>query len=445
MVRSSIRSRTVAGGVILVALGLSGSAHAQPGDHVRVGDAELIPKVVLGTKYRTNAYLQEAEETPGLALFLSPSAELKLDGQDVKLDLGASYHLRKYVNQDLANLDRFRDGKFDLDLGLLPKSVIGFELSETFASSSRESEAWYAESNALITHLRNDLGGALAFHPGGALEAKAGGHFSWDDYNVPEGSNIEADANYNARLGYGPAGEFKWRFFPRTAVLLNASMDWFKWNNNLVNIQSGAGQTTTEYGSYLGMPDGTLLTVSGGLRGRFTERIAVGLVLGYNKAVYDEQTVIDDGSNEPEAAGDIDPVASGFGTDSSGLDNLLANASVEYALSETHRVAVGFDRALQDSYFTNYVVHNYAFLRYHVLLGTRFGVGAEGGFAQETFRGEVARTDLVVRTRLNGTYAANEWLAVGAGMWWDRRASAEGIAQIEYDDIDVNLNVTITY
>ncbi len=443
MVRRSIRWTTLVSGLVAT-LGLSGSAYAQPGDHVRIGDAELTPSLILGTHYRSNIYLFESDERSGVALLLSPEAELTLEGEEVELDLGAGYHLRKYLGSEISNLDRFKDGRFDLEVGLLPSKMLGFDLSENLMSSSRETEAWYAES-ALISHFSNDLAGALAFHPGGALEARAGGHFDFDDYKVPEGSNIERNANYNSRLAYGPAGEFKWRFFPRTAVVLDASMDWFKWNNNLVNIQPDAGQTTTEYGSYLGMPDGTLVSVSGGLRGRFTERVAIGLVLGYNKAVYDEQTVIDDGANEPNASADLDPVASRFGTDSSGLDNLLASASVEYSLSETHRVALGYDRALQDSYFTNYVLHNYVFLRYNVMLGSRFGVGAEGGFSGETFRGEVARTDLVVRTRLNTTYAANEWLAVGAGVWWDRRASADGIASIEYDDVTASLTATVTY
>ncbi len=417
---------------------------AQPGDHVRIGDAELVPKLVLGSHYRTNVYLQEAGESSGFALLLQPSADLKLDGQDLELGLGAGYKLRKYLSSDLANLDRFRDGNFDLDLGLLPHSVVGFNLREDFRSSSRESEAWYSESSALITHLRNDLSGGVVYHPGGALEAEAGGHFVFDDYNVPENSNIELDSNYNARLAYGPRGEFKWRFFPRTALLLSASYDWFKWNNNLVNIQEAAGQSSTVYGSYLGIPDGTLFEVAGGVRGRFTERIAIGLVVGYNAAVYDEQTVLDDGANE-DASGDLDPIADGFGKDAEGLDKLSLEANFGYDLSETHKVAIGFDRGLSDSYFTNYLVHSYIYLRYSVLLGTRVGFGAEGGYRFEAFNGEVTRNDHVLRARGNLTYAATDWVAVGGGVWWDRRASADGIANIEYDDVNVNLALTFTY
>lgn len=436
--------RSLVGCVLLGAL-MPGSALAQPGDHVRLGDAEIVPKLTLGTQYRSNAYLMENNEEGGLALTLRPTAELELDGQDIDLTLGAGYYLRKYFNSKLANLDRYRDGNFDLDLGLLPNSMIGFDLEEHLSSSSRESEAWYSEDNALITHLRNDVAGSLAFHPGGALEARAGGHFVFDDYEVPADVNLDNDSSYNSRIAYGPAGHFKWRFFPRTAVLLDASMDWFKWNNNLVNIRSEAGQTEGEYGAYLGLPDGTLLKVSGGLRGRFTERVALGLILGYNKAVYDEQTVIDDAANDDATSIDTDAAAAGFDADSTGLDNLMAEVNLEYALSETHRIVLGYDRGLQDSYFTNFVKHDYVFLRYNVMLGTRFGVAAEGGYRMEAFRGEVARTDHVVRTRLNSTYAANEWLAVGTGVWWDRRASADGIAEIEYDDWTVNLNAILTY
>lgn len=446
-VRSSIgRWRSLAGCALLCAWALPGIASAQPGDHVRIGDAELVPKLVLGSHYRTNVYLMEADTRSGFALLVQPSANLKLDGQDVKLDLGAGYKMRKYLDKDLANLDRFRDGNFDLGLNLLPKSVIGFNLDEEFVSSSRESEAWYSDTSALITHLRNDLSGGVAYHPGGALEAQAGGHFVFDDYNVPEGANLERDQNYNARLAYGPKGEFKWRFFPRTALLLKASFDWFKWNNNLVNIQSAQGQSTTEYGSYLGIPDGTMFELMGGVRGRFTERIAIGLLVGYNTANYDEQTVLDDGATGATVTGsDVDPIADGFGKDAEGLDKLALAANFGYDLSETHKVAIGFDRGLRDSYFTNYMVHNYVYLRYSVLIGTRLGFGAEGGYRYEAFNGEVTRNDHVVRTRGNLTYAATEWLAVGGGVWWDRRASSDGLAEIEYDDVNVNLALTFTY
>ncbi len=421
-------------------------ALAQPGDHVRLGEAELVPELVVGSHFRTNAYLQEADERSAFALLLQPSAELELDGRDLKLNLGAGYKARKYLGADLSNLDRWRDGNFDLGLRVLPHSMLGFNLDENLSSTSRESEAWYSES-ALISHLKNDVAGQLAFHPGGALEVLAGGHFTFEDYDVPPDTNIEMNADYNSRLAYGPGGRFKWRFFPRTALLLESSMDWFKWNNNLVNIQPEAGQTTTEFGSYLGIPDGTLFKVGGGLRGRFTERIAIGLVAGYNNAVYDENTVVEDAANEPNASeyGDDNPATQGFDADADGLDKLMASVHLEYDFSETHKAVLGYDRALHDSYFTNFVLHNYVFLRYNILLGTRLGLAAEGGYRLESFRGEVARADHVLRARGDLTYAASEWLAVGGGLWWSRRASSEGIAAIEYDDINVHLQATFTY
>ncbi len=125
--RSSVQWRSLVGCVLVGAL-MPGVAQAQPGDHVRIGDAELVPKLVLGSHYRTNAYLMESDEEAGVGLMLRPSAELELDGQDLDVGLGAAYHLRKYLNPQLSNLDRYRDGHFDLALGILPSSGIGFEL-----------------------------------------------------------------------------------------------------------------------------------------------------------------------------------------------------------------------------------------------------------------------------------------------------------------------------
>ncbi|MFH1467737.1 MAG: hypothetical protein ABIO70_25345 [Pseudomonadota bacterium] len=192
---------------------LSGVAVAGPGDHVRVGEAEIVPQVLLGTQFRSNVYLADTDVRSGVSLIVHPSATLKLDGKDLKMQALGAYDLRKYFEPELSNLDRFRDGTFKLDLRALPDSLIGVDLKESLVSSSRESESWTSDS-ALIQHLKNDLSGKLAIHPGEALEGGLGGKFVFDDYNVPESANVAMDPNYNSRLAYGPEANFKWRFFP---------------------------------------------------------------------------------------------------------------------------------------------------------------------------------------------------------------------------------------
>jgi hypothetical protein len=170
------------------------------------------------------------------------------------------------------------------------------------------------------------------------------------------------------------------------------------------------------------------------------------LVAGYNDGDFDEQTVVDAAGEAGASGVDIDPVASGFDKDPEGAQKLALEASVQYDLSETHKVTLGYDRGLSGSYFTNYLVHDYVFLRYNVMLGTRFGVSAEGGYRLESFHGEVTRSDHVVRTRGNFAYAANQWLRAGVNATWDRRASVgHENAAIEYDDVGVGLTLTAIY
>ncbi|MFH1467738.1 MAG: hypothetical protein ABIO70_25350 [Pseudomonadota bacterium] len=186
------------------------------------------------------------------------------------------------------------------------------------------------------------------------------------------------------------------------------------------------------------------MSVKGGLRGRFTERVTLGLVAGYNDADYDEQSVLDD-PGEADAS-ELNPAAVGFDADPEGAEKLALSATFQYDLSETHKAILGYERALMDSYFTNYLVFNYVFLRYNVLLGTRFGVGAEAGYRYEDFHGEVSRADHVVRTRFGATYAANKWLQANSNFQWDRRVSAgHEFGEIEYDDVGVNLGLTFVY
>lgn len=433
-------------GVCLVAGGIPGAALAGPGDHIRFGQTEVVPQILLGTQYRSNVLLAEKDVQGGLSLIVHPSAALKLDGPKMKLQAAGAYDLRKYFDPDLTSLDRFRDGSLKGDLRLLPDSLLGFDVKESLVGSSRESESWNSDS-ALIQHTKNDLGARLAIHPGEALEGGLGGRFLIDDYNVPAEANVLLNPNYNSRLGYGPEASFKWRFFPRTAVVFDTSMEWFRWNHNLVNIMSDMESLGADspWGDYLAIPDGWLFSVKGGLRGRFTERITLGLVAGYNDADYDEASVQED-PGAAAAGVEADPAVAGFDVDPSGAQKLTVSALFQYDLSETHKVVLGYDRAIADSYFTNYFVYDYVFLRYNVLLGARVGVGGEAGYRFENFFGEVTRADNVVRTRLGLNYSANRWLQANGSFQWDRRATVEQqYNTVDYDDFGVSLGVTFVY
>ncbi|HRE03842.1 MAG TPA: hypothetical protein PLV68_21275, partial [Ilumatobacteraceae bacterium] len=72
-----------------------------------------------------------------------------------------------------------------------------------------------------------------------------------DQWNVPEefksaASDRDLDLGLtsgltgpglNSRFGYGPAVDARWRFFPKTAVVLDFRHEWFRWQDNVVDAQ----------------------------------------------------------------------------------------------------------------------------------------------------------------------------------------------------------------
>ena len=422
---------------------------AGPGDHIRLGNAELSPGLAVGSEYRSNVYLSEVDEVAGVNVNASPFVGLKLTNENLVLGAQGAYHLKKYLDPSLANLDRFNNVSADVDASILPHSNVGVDLSESFAIASRPSEAESAE-DANITKLTNDLKALLAFHPGSALDVRLGGSFGVQDIKTPPEASIDNDARYNTRVGYGPVLNGRWKFFPRTSVVFQSSAEWFDWGSNLVDINeevAGISSPDTVYGSYLAVPDGWTWRFETGLTGRVTQKVALNVVVGYGQMLYDSQSVIDAAA----AIGDVDAAelagtVVGFDKNVSGSTGFLANVIVKYNPVENHQVSLGYRKDFSDSYFTNYMAYNYVYAKYDAQLGDSLGFTGVGGYRFEDFEGEITRQDHFVRVRGDVNYAITKWSKIGAGARWDRRASADRMhPEAEYDDVQIHGELTVAY
>ena len=438
--------------ILLLGLGLSGLgvAHAGPGDHIGTDEVELVPSVELYTQHRTNVYLQEGEfgggeaVTPGTAIRLHPYLTLKADTQEVLLRMNAGYTARKYLQEEVINLDRYRDFDINANLTLLRTAVVGLKVRDNFSLNGYESEASSAD-NPYIQILVNDAAGRLTVRPGSSLELDVGGNITVDDYQAPVANDTTfVRSGQNSRTGYGPAAEIKWKFLPKTAVVGSWSMEWFQWANN-VYTPSGSN-TDGSFGSYLGRPDGRTYRFEGGIRGRFTERLVLGLTAGYGATEYDEQSVLDElEALTGEPSGELDSTQ-GFGADLKGLPGLLIGAEVAYSPLESQTITLGYRKDFQDVFFTNYVAYNRLTAAYNGTFADRYGVQLAMNYRLEDYDGEVDRTDHRIVTRGALAYNATKYLSVNLGGGWKRRASADGQnPDIEFDDVDVQLGVTFTY
>ena len=429
-------------GAVLLLASLVRPARAEPGDHIRTGDAEIIPSVMVGSEYRTNVYLEQGLQgggatavNPGFNLQLVPRIEIAVAGTDVTLDLDAYYELTKYLTPGLNNLDQFRDFGLGGTFVVLPDALLGVKLDEHMMHEGTEDEATYSDY-AYTSHYSNESTGQLSVHPGGALQIDGGATFLYDDYNVPSPADPNQSIDLNQRVGFGPALNGQWTFLPKTAVVANFYYRWFDWKNNTLDAAGDEGQPTDE-GSVIAVPDFTAWHAETGIRGRFTDRLVLEFLVGYGQMIYDESS--------SDAAGDFSEGDVGADLTSFG-DGFTTTVGVNYTPEENQQLSVGYQKSFEDSYFTNYMVYHLGYFRYRGVFAQDWGVQTELSYRYESFVGEITRQDNVLGAALDGTYQLSDFAALGLGAGWTERSSADGQhPEIEYDDVNVHLQVTFTY
>ena len=428
---------------LLVGVG-PGAAHAAAGEHVQLGQGELIPSVSASTRWASNVYQKEAGEIAALSVLVRPAIQLNVDGYNVRLDLEGAYGVEQFLNSTQQRLSSYGQTALYAKLELLPKSKISVKSS---IAHSRKTDAVEKTGgdDSLITFISNRGSGALSINPGSALSLDAGGFASYDDYRVPVGASATGDSRLNNRLGYGPEASLKWTFFPRTAVLANYSYYWYDWATNDVNARGGSGTAKDTLGEWLAMPNSKGWRALLGLHGRFTERLVLSLSGGYGRAIYDESSVTGLAASD-SSAGDFSADLNQF------PDALIVRTALQWSPRRGHTLDIGYWKDHQDSWFTNFVQYHYGYLRYDGMLTSRALFGLEGGYRLETYKGEVTRGDHVVRADAYLTYRTNGWADVSLRGFWSQRSSANsdlGIGAdefwIEYDNYGGVLDLTLRY
>lgn len=443
----------------------AGVAQAAPGDHIGNDTAQLIPALELGVRHRTNAYLQEGVAgggepvTGGTALLINPSLGIRAKNSDLRFMLDFEYTAKKYLQSDLTNLDRFNIFGLNTGLQLFPEGIVGLRLSDNFSITGYEAEdqAGVTDS-AYQQHLLNRLGAFVTVRPGGPLEVDAGGRLNVDQWNVPEefksqetGDSLELTSSLtgpglNSRIGYGPALEAKWRFFPKTAVVGDFDYEWFKWKDNIVDAQ-GDGISSEEIGDYLAIPDGRQWHARAGLRGRVTDKLVIGAMLGFGQALYLEDSVTTQADEFGLGGSEEFSDSVGFGADLKAFPNgLVAEVEADYEFVSGHHLIASYKRDFQDTYFSNFVGFDRGILEYNSRIAEVVGIQALGMYRLERYLGEVSRDDHLVKANLTGTWYAQDYLSVSLGGGWARRVSADGNhPEIEYDDVRIEGSATFTY
>lgn len=424
---------TLAGVVGACALAAAPAA-ADPGDHIKLGNAtELAPDVDLGFQYRSNITQANAgtERVGGLALTVAPGAQLTYETPDTFVQLTGDYRLIKYFTQRLSRADQFNDFDINFNGQFLRASPVGFYLRERPVLVNNNADQF--GNTPFHTRFRNEAAAGLNIRPGAILELNVGGAFEYDNIQVPPGSAGVGDVRaLNSRLGGGVDWDVRYLFLPRTAIVVEGNYRYYDWQKNWIEGNNNPG---------VAVPDNQQFRLLAGLRGRVTDRVVVVAQLGYGASPYSEQSVTD------RCTGGVncDPTnpANPFGSDLKGLQRLLVTLQAQYELDEGRIVSFQYRKDFDDVFFTNYMAYNVITGSFQTPIGTRMRALTSVSVRQESYVGEVTRDDVFFNLRGDLTYRFQDWASVTGAMIYQQRIS--NVSTAEYFDLQPRVFATFTY
>ncbi len=397
---------------------LSSNAYAQT-EGLGSDTVQLTPSVSVGGEYRSNLYLDEGEAgggtpvVPGTALLVNPTLGLKINTNALSLRLGSGYGARKYLQEDLQNLNSFNDGRLTATGRFLPRSPVGLSFSESFSSNNRPVNQPKADS-ALIRVYDNRAKAGLSVGSGNALSLNLGGAYNYRQINGMVDANGNRDV-INQRNTYGGVGNFSLKFLPKTKFVVDGSYTLNDWVNN--TIETTEDSTTVD--------DSSVWDVSTGIEGQLRSKTLVRLKAGLGGSTYG------DGDNATQLEGIS--------------QKIRLDAGFRFKPTEDQDIRLEYKRALQDVYFTNYNLYHQVGFTYELNVQDRAVMSANAQYRNDNYDGAVDRTDH--RLQAGGAFALNfaDQGAFETAVNWRRLASADGIAGIEYDDLGITFGVKWGY
>ena len=462
LLTGSFRQMSAPFAIGLLAL-VSSSAVAAPGDHIRFGDVVITPSVEVGSTFHSNLYLADGSdrspEVAAPAIQVQPRLKLSLPKKDFQLDWEFGYHLKTFIDfkpgdpYNVTNLDRFNEVDSTLEIVALPRSFLGMKLGDTFSVTNYPAELGTSEYSANVVVTSNDVKGGFVVRPGTALDVDLLGQLGIDNYNIPGALQEDStEFTFNNRASFGPMLNANWRFLPKTTLISDNSVVWYKWQDNLIPA-IGPEVENASYGNYIGKPDGVAWRSQWGVKGQFTQKVSAQAEIGFGQAYYDEATVLDQAGSLSGNSAELDTSLDGetFSRDlTSFSEGFLVDAQLAYTPIRNHSVTLGYRKDFQDAVFTNYLAYNYGFLRYNGLYGTKLGVSAEVGVRVDGYHGEVYRKDLNVNAKADLGYKFTDFLNARLGGGWIQRSCAdkgcEGVFySTQYDDFYGEFGVTVLY
>jgi hypothetical protein len=385
-------------------------AVAQPEESngIKVGEGRLHPYIGLEMRYDSAAGYFGANNTlsaelvdhtaPGMRYDLLTSQWLmNFDGRaDYVRYLGA-------ISPGSEKLSRLQ-GNADLTLIYGKEAKVGFELVDHFYRSNQTANAAIGVG---ILSLGNTVQAKIPVRPGGgALELVPGAAFSFEAFEslsslpVPGCADPSCDPNFVPQMNYKnirPLLEARWKFFPKTALVIETAMD-FRSYNNPAN------------------PPASLLKGLIGVSGLLSTRVIVVAKTGWGK----------------DFAGTRESTP-------------IANLEFSYLLSDTNSFKLGAQRSLDPVPVYGSYVDNRAYSEARLLMDGGKLI-AHGGVALDYLQfSNSTRRDTAVSLDIGPEYQVMRWLILAAGYVLTYRSSSEAALTFNFSRHEPYLRMTCVY
>ena len=449
---------------------LSGTAEASD-NYIGVGPYQFSPQVSLSYEYRSNIYLYPRDSddpaTPsGASLILNPVVKFKLDGSTVKFLAGTAYTARVYLDQELQDLNRFKDVQFIGSARLFPNGKAGLQLTETFSVSGREIEASLETGDgkdlSYIQSISSKTNLGLAFTPGPILSVNTGGSLALQ--YIQNTSKTDSEMNLNNKTDTGLFLDVHWKFLPKTTILLLGSRSSFDWEQNLLPNPSpsvsGAEYCQAVEGEelipdcYVGTPDGSNSNMKIGISGQVSDNLILKTIVGMSSNEYSKDSVIDamdsmfDSYTDDQLRNVTEGVTGqGVTTSLSGLEGLIYELGFTYFYTEKQQISLMYNRGNQDAFFTNYSIFRELKSTHVWKPNVKINITNLLNFRLDTYYGLVERSDIKLTYSGNAAYAFTKRLngRVGLGYRELINTDPEWQDQVTFRDVSINAGLVWGY
>lgn len=386
---------------------------------IKMGEGRVHPFVSLSAHY--DSLIGYFGVTPAGTLIpssdiivsVSPGLKFDLDTPSTLVAFGGNASYLWYTGllaPGATGLSRFQ-GQANLDASFNRAGAAEVKVSDTFTRSDRTQNIAVGVG---VLSLYNSVGLGVALRPGGgALEISPSAGWAVEMFDplltgVVSGCTNAADITCNpslvGRMNYNNLNvslSAKWKFLPKTAVLLNTGFDY---RTYFVNDQSVN-------------PDARVLRAQVGLLGLVSPHVSVTVLAGYG------------------------------GNFLTNLNTFIANADVSYLFAGNSKISLGYVRTLQPvPHFGTFIDDTGKLSAAVGLLGGRLSLGAALTVDYVSFAGPENRHDLVFGAGAGPSFDVTSWFQVSASYAAALRSSTNTqLASINYVRHEASLQLTFRY